>query len=130
MRYALIDDQGRVVNVMVLDDAASYPPLAGLTLIACPGGVGPGDVWDGQQFLHQAPSPRRQVSASEFQLLLSDEELSAIQLSTDPHVIRLRTWVQTVRSDIDLDDERVVNGLAYLVALGLLTDDRAAQIRM
>lgn len=128
-RHALIDAQWTVVNVIVLDELGNYAPPEGLTLLPCPSHVGPDWRWvdDGWQAPESAPV--RQVAASEFQLRFTDEELASIQTSLDPQVIRLRTWVQTVGSDIDLDDERVVNGLAYLVAIDLLSEDRANQIR-
>ena len=69
------------------------------------------------------------MPASEFQTLLTDDELTAIQLSIDPNVIRLRTWIQTIRDDVQSEDVRLIGGINYLAYVaGLLTTPRAARI--
>jgi hypothetical protein len=68
------------------------------------------------------------MSAADFQLLFTDPELTAIQTSLDPLVIRLRTWIQTIREDVRFDDPRVTNGVGYLALTGLITSERAARI--
>lgn len=129
MRYALIDQQGTVTNVILLDDPDGYLPPEGLSVIECPAGVGPGDLYDGLEFLRADSIGPRRISASELQQRLTDEELGAINESKDLRVVRLRTMVQTTRDDIDLDGETLTGGLAYLVHLGILTTERAHQIR-
>jgi hypothetical protein len=79
--------------------------------------------------LASAPSQTvRAMPPGDFQALFSDAELSLIQLSTDPVVIRLRTVLQTQREDVRFDSERLLAGLNYLVAIGLLTSSRKTQI--
>lgn len=63
-----------------------------------------------------------------FQSRFTDSELAAIQLSTDPTTIRIRTALQTVRDDVDLDSESTRQFMAYLVASGFITAERSVEI--
>ena len=68
------------------------------------------------------------ISISEFYERLTDAELKGLYVSVNPTVIRFRMRLQSL-SRIDLDGSMVVNGLAFLVGLALLTVDRVAVIR-
>lgn len=70
----------------------------------------------------------RSVPAYDFQFRFTDEELVAIQLSTDPTTIRIRTMLQTMRDDVDLDSEDTQRMVGYLAAQGFLTKQRAADV--
>lgn len=127
MRYAVIAS-GNVENVI---EAPQEFALPAKTLVALQPhqSVGPGDLWDGEAFRKPTPPTSWQMPASEFQTLLTDDELTAIQLSVDPNVIRLRTWIQTIRDDVQSEDVRLIGGINYLAYVaGLLTTPRAARI--
>lgn len=70
----------------------------------------------------------RNVPAYDFQFRFTDDELAAIQLSIDPTTIRIRTMLQTVREDIDLDSDDTQRMVGYLVTQGFLTEQRAAEV--
>lgn len=60
-------------------------------------------------------NPPDAIYPFEFVSLLTDEQLTAVQLSTDPTLIRLRTQVQTIVSPIPFaDGSPLRNGVAYL----------------
>lgn len=73
-------------------------------------------------------SPPWEMSAEEFSNLFSDDELAAIQTSTNPHVIRLRTILQTRRDPVRQDSTKLTDGIGLLVQLGILTQPRADRI--
>jgi hypothetical protein len=52
----VIDKDGTVVNVVVLDDESLWAPPEGCTL--GPEGGNMGDVWDGQSYTRPPPVPR------------------------------------------------------------------------
>lgn len=55
-------------------------------------------------------------------------ERIAIKASSDVQVQDFLLLITAAKDYIDLDDTNVTNGLAYLVALGLLTEARKAEI--
>lgn len=74
-----------------------------------------------------APRPW-EMSAEEFSDLFTDDELAAIQTSTNPHVIRLRTILQTRRDPVRQNSQKLIGGIGLLVQLGILTQLRADRI--
>lgn len=69
-----------------------------------------------------------EMPAEEFSGLFTDDELAAIQTSTNPHVIRLRTILQTRRDPVRQDSAKLTGGIGLLVQLGILTQPRADRI--
>lgn len=60
-------------------------------------------------------NPPDAIYPFEFVSLLTDDQLTAVQLSTDPTLIRLRTQVQTIVTPIPFGDGSPLrNGVAYL----------------
>lgn len=57
-RVAVVDGDGNVVNVILVDDALPYPPPPGMRLVPAEGPdgtprrVGPGDRLEGGRFIH------------------------------------------------------------------------------
>ena len=74
-----------------------------------------------------APPTPRLVSVQEFRSRFTDAELASIALSTDVQVRVLLLKLQT-RSDVDLDDPQVSQGLDLLISKTLLATSRKAQI--
>lgn len=68
------------------------------------------------------------ANAEYFMAEFSLPEMGAIALSADPTIAALRfmlsTWFSTVRAD----DERVILGLATLVAAGIISEARRTEI--
>lgn len=57
MDAALVDANGLIVNVILLDEGVDYTPAEGLTLVFDPSNEAePGGSWDGQAF-HPKPAP-------------------------------------------------------------------------
>ena len=88
----------------------------------------PGDS-DIPAFLSATPAPSRYIPAQKFRDSFSTSELLALLTSTDPGVKLLVLKVSTTTPDgIDLLSPTVAQGLAYLVAQGILAAGRPAQI--
>ena len=82
------------------------------------------------------PIPRQPVSVQAFFDRFTDAEFAAIvdarDNSTDPQVrLTIKTFFERLyaTSDVNLDSQRVIDGLAYLEAQGLIAAGRAAEIR-
>ncbi len=75
------------------------------------------------------PIPRRIGTSREFLELFSEEEQVAFFTAeqSNPH-LKL-WWAKASTGEFSLDHESVAPGLAYLVQLGILTQERAAEIR-
>ena len=66
-------------------------------------------------------------SPREFKNKFTLSEQDAILSSTDPQVKRI--WLDLVTASvIDIEDEDTISGVTYLVAIGLLTESRKAEI--
>jgi hypothetical protein len=59
----------------------------------------------------------------------TNTELTAIQTSVDANVIRFRTKIQTMVSQIDLDHSDTIGGLGHLTLISILAPGRAEAIR-
>ena len=82
------------------------------------------------------PSQRQPISRQAFFDRFTDAELGAIinarENSTDPNVqITLKGFFERLyaANDVNLDSQRVIDGLAYLEAQGLIAAGRSAEIR-
>ena len=70
----------------------------------------------------------RHVAPYDFIARFTDAELVAIQTSVDPLVIRGRTKLQTIITYVDLDAAETQMLIGYLAIIGLITQERAAEI--
>lgn len=67
------------------------------------------------------------VTIQDFRQRFTDAELLSVLSSTDAQVRLLLLKLQT-RQEIELTDPQVLQGMGYLVSLGLLTKERANHI--
>lgn len=67
------------------------------------------------------------ISVADFILRFTSAEFAAITASANPNVINILATLRA-RLDVRLGSPDAVNGVAYLVAIGLLTQERAALI--
>lgn len=74
-----------------------------------------------------APSTPKLIPTFEFILSFTAAENAAIRASSDPNVQHL-LFALTVAQQIDLNSTTIEQGVGYLAAIGLLTQDRAAAI--
>lgn len=127
MRAAIIINH--VVENVVVAESGWAPPTGTLVELPDDSPVSAGWTYDGSEF---APPPvvvrALTMSAFDFQMLFTNDELVAIQTSLDPLVIRFRTGIQTIREDVRFDDARVTQGVGYLALIGVITPERAATI--
>ena len=64
MRKALVDSDGLVLNTIVIEDGANWSPPDGCILVDATNAGGPGDTWDGKQFVETIKStPPKEVPA-------------------------------------------------------------------
>lgn len=73
------------------------------------------------------PTPRA-ISKYAFRMRFTFAEKEGIDTSTDSGVIVFRNDFNAAE-EIDLDSQELIDGLAYLVSVGLLTSGRPAEIR-
>jgi hypothetical protein len=78
----------------------------------------------------EIPDPPRSplIHPNTFQRRFTDDELRAIQISTDANVIRGRTEVQTITSHVDLTDPLTQMFVGYLAQAGLIAPERVAEL--
>ena len=75
-----------------------------------------------------APAPAAAViSAVDYILLFTPQETAAIRASTDAITQQFLLAIEA-SSEVNLGDIRVIHGLAYMTAVGLLAEGRSAQI--
>lgn len=121
MRYALVKDN-EIHSWVVWDGVTPYQPPQGFTLVTETEAVGLPTVQE---------QPYRETLVYPFDFIdrFTLQELSDIQQSIDPLVIKFRTKIQTMVQPIDLDHEETVMGLGYLEMIGLLGSGRANELR-
>lgn len=74
------------------------------------------------------PEARRWPNVEAFVAEFTLEELAMIELSQVPSIAALRLKLNTWLSAVHADDPLVVQGRSELVAAGIITTERAAQI--
>lgn len=67
------------------------------------------------------------ISVADFILRFTGAEFAAITASTNPNVIGILATLRG-RQDVRLGSADAINGIAYLVAIGLLTQERGSAI--
>lgn len=75
-----------------------------------------------------APVPSATVDFLAFDGLFTPAEHAAIYASADWQIKRFLTMAAGAYDGVNLGDARVVGGLAYLVSIGILTNERVAAI--
>ena len=78
--------------------------------------------------LENPPTVAWRLAPNDFVKRFTHEELIATQLSVDPIVILGRTDIQTIITFIDLKDPQTAMYVGRLVQLGILTEQRAAEV--
>lgn len=73
-------------------------------------------------------TPKRWPDTEHFLSEFTPEEMAGIGLSVDPTVAGLRFLLSGWRSAVHSDDPRVVQGLNALVAAGIISEHRKAEI--
>jgi hypothetical protein len=72
--------------------------------------------------------PKFWPSSQAFVAAFTDEEKAAIALSTNAQVAAMRLTLNTWHDTMHPDDPRVSGGLALLVSLGILTEQRKSEV--
>ena len=84
-----------------------------------------------QAIIAAAPIPlvmtHKTISVAEFFDRLTEDELAAVDASTDAEIAKWRRRMQYC-SIVELDSEACETEMAYLVSLGILTEARVAEI--
>lgn len=121
MRYALVQN-GLIQQWIVWDGVSPYTPPSGMELLSEADAIG---------LTVKQPEVIRETLVFPFDFIdrFTLDELSNIQQSIDPLVIKFRTKIQTMVQPIDLDHEDTVMGLGYLEMVGLLAPGRANELR-
>jgi hypothetical protein len=70
---------------------------------------------------------REPLTHKQFLDLFTYAELIAFKASTDP-VVEILLWKEEQAEEIRLDDPEIINGLNYMVATSLLTQERLDEI--
>lgn len=124
MAYAVISG-GIVINVVEAD--ADFAAAHGLVALTQSAGIGwqyAGGVFTAPE---APPAEPPTLSVKQFRDLFTGDELAAIAAS-DIAGVRLLLLKLTTRSDVPMGHPDVIGGLAYLVSVGLLTEERKASI--
>jgi hypothetical protein len=100
-------------------------------VVECETTVNVGDAWNGETFMpYVAPIETRKISPIEFKLLFTSTERVAVYASTDPVLIDWRDILDDPRlSTIDLHSASTHSAIDYLVATGVITEERASVIK-
>lgn len=92
----------------------------------------PGSRWNTETLSFDPPLPAREITAYQFLLRFSVAERAAIMASGDPVVAQFLKLLEVAAMSgvlVDLDSQRTVDGLAYLVDTGVLDAARTDEIR-
>jgi len=126
--YAQIDGSGLVVCVSQLKAKVDKPQLIE---ISGDDGALIGKRWNGSEFVEvaQAEQPRGPLSRLDFMNLFSDSEMAAIYEAEAGSTL-IKVWVKKLEaaSQIDLSDQRTIDGINALESAGLIGAGRAAEI--
>jgi hypothetical protein len=121
MRHALVKDN-EIHSWILWDGVTSYQAPQGYTLVS-------------EANASHLPIAQKQLDRETlvFPFNFIDrftlQELSDIQRSVDPLVIKFRTKIQTMVQPVDLDNDDTIAGLGYLEMIGLLAAGRANELR-
>ncbi len=113
MRYELLDADGNVINTILADEGFVSANYANYRLVE-------------EQV---APPPHTPLSKLEFMNRFTDAELATIY-SAAKQSVAVEIWLEKFKlaSEIDLSDQRTIDGINALEASGLLAAGRAAEI--
>lgn len=122
MRYALVNANDVVVNVIELEDTAQYTPATGLTLVA-------GRDWPAPPAPPPLPVSAPTFLAQDMLTLLTDDDCQHIQASIAGNISLWRLWQSLLaqRDPIATDSDRFKTGWAGMtIALGSARADAIA----
>lgn len=124
-RWALVQG-GAVVSVVEQD----YQPQVAGHWVECTS-AGPGWCFDGASFTAPTTSAPRSITSYAFKMRMTQAERIAARTKaeTDPVIYDFMDLLNSKQDGVNLDSTPMVAGLAALVAAGVLTADRPAQIR-
>lgn len=126
-RWALIEGDV-VANVVEQDDE---PQIGGTWVDITDTHVGPGYTYDGQDFTPPAPPPEVRIITKVAMLtkrLTTAEFVGILTASKTDPAIEAWKYVFDAATQVDLDSQNTRDGMALLVAKGLLTQARADAI--
>ncbi|MBS7792161.1 hypothetical protein KTR66_19335 [Roseococcus sp. SDR] len=130
-RYALLDADGRVANIVVAE--ADWPAPIGFTKREAEAETQIGGRWTGAAWepaaVVVAPPQLRVLTVLQFRdRLTAEEELAITQAGMSSPAVRV--WLDRLAAaqEIDLDDPRTAAGLQQMEAAGLLEAGRSAEI--
>lgn len=126
-RWALIEGD-TVASVVEQEDE---PSIGGTWVNVTGLPVGPGDSYDGESFAPPAPPPEVRVITKVSMLTRRLKTMEFVGIltaaKTDP-AIEAWKYVFDAASQVDLDSQNTRDGMALLVAKGLLSQARADEI--
>lgn len=129
--YAVCDGGGNLVSTGTSVADAATLAAAGLTAVQLTGDP-TGQVWDNARRNFVAPAPAAKSSVLpvlDFVKRFQPTEYQAIRASTDPQVAMFLLEIDFAPGGtIDLASADVVNGLAYLARVGILSASRQTTI--
>lgn len=126
-RWALIEGD-QVANVVEQDDE---PSIGGTWVDVTGLFVGPRFIYDGQDFTPPAPPPEVRIITKVAMLtkrLTTAEFVGILTASKTDPAIEAWKYVFDAATQVDLDSQNTRDGMALLVAKGLLTQARADAI--
>jgi hypothetical protein len=116
MMYNILDEAGEIVNTIIADEAFVEANYFGRYILV---GLEP------QPVLQLNPV----ITKAAFRFRLTDAEYAGI-LTAAKTDVEVQAWVETFNmvTQIDLDNQRTIDGVGTLVVKGLLTQARADEI--
>lgn len=128
-RWAMVQN-GTVITAFegAADKETAYPDIAGILVEAGPD-VSDNWTFDGASFAPPVAASPRIISAFAYRERFTAEEKVAIYTAAAANV-QLRIWLDDVSASLEvhLDSARMQVGMATLVSVGLLSQERAEEI--
>lgn len=121
-QYNLLDENGIVINTIMLSDDSNWQIPEGHTLELIPEPV-PEQVPEPEP----QPQPILQLTQLNFLRRFTSQERITAKASNDP-IIEDFMYLLTLAQDIRLDDQDTIAGVNYLEQQGILAEGRAAEI--
>lgn len=118
--------KGNVV-VAITSDSSGLPDYDSMCNISDIQKVSIGDTIVGGIFYDKNNIPSYCLTKLEFLNRFTIQELAVMEASTDP-VVKVLQRQQELAEFIDLQDQKVLEGLMYLNTIGILTQDRISEI--
>jgi hypothetical protein len=133
--YALVDAAGNVVNIVVWDGAAGWPPPAGSTAVPAPDGVSIGWTYNGSACHAPAqptppalPNPTIIPSPDFINRFTPAEQLAVETAAQSNPALQLWPTKETAAQTIDLAGAEAKAGMDARVGAGLVSAARETEI--